>query len=203
MGTGERVSGAAPGEHDGRSRDVAARLGATLRARRRAGELTVQQLADRAGVSRRVLTQIEQGRANPSLATVDRLAHALGVDLATLVGAHPGEPVTVVAPGAAPTIWSSPAGGRGVLHLASAQVGGPELWRLVLAPGDRYEATPDPSGSEELVLVESGVLTLEVTGRLQLPAGASARIASDRAYAFANDSDEPVHLVRVVVIRTG
>ena len=45
--------------------------------------------------------------------------------------------------------------------------------------------------------------TLEVTGRLQLPAGASARIASDRAYAFANDSDEPVHLVRVVVIRTG
>lgn len=198
MDAGERVSAAPEGGRD----DVATRLGTALRARRRAAELTVQQVAERAGVSRRALTQIEQGQGNPSLTTVDRLARALGVDLATLVGAHPGGPVTVIAAGTAPVVWSTPEGGRGVLHAASARLGGPELWRLVLVPGDRYEAAPDPAGSEELVLVESGVLTLEVADRRQLGEGTSVRIASDRPYAFVNDSDEPVHLVRVILINS-
>jgi proteic killer suppression protein len=36
--------------------------------------LTVQELADAAGLSRRMLTQIELGQANPSLVTLDRVA---------------------------------------------------------------------------------------------------------------------------------
>ncbi len=127
-----------------------ARIGAELRARRRAAGLTAQELAARAAVSRRMIGQVEQGQANPSLVTVDKLARALGTDFATLAGAGGAEPV---APGAAAVVWRSAAGGRATLHVTSGQVGGPELWEWELAPGDRYAAEPDPPGSEELLLV--------------------------------------------------
>jgi putative transcriptional regulator len=43
------------------------------------------QLAERSGLSRRTLIEIEQGRTVGTLATVHALAHALGVPVATLV----------------------------------------------------------------------------------------------------------------------
>ncbi len=54
------------------------RLGAAIRARRRALDLTIVELADRAGLSHPFVSQVERGRANPSLESLGRLAHALG-----------------------------------------------------------------------------------------------------------------------------
>ena len=68
----------------GPTTDFLSQLGEQLRARRQDAGLTVQQLADRSGVSRRMLTQIELGQANPSLVTVDKVARALGTDFASL-----------------------------------------------------------------------------------------------------------------------
>jgi transcriptional regulator with XRE-family HTH domain len=131
------------------------RLGVEVRRRRRAGGLTVQGLADRAGLSRRILTQIEQGTANPSLVTVDKIADALGVDFAALAAPSQTEPLHISEP---VEIWRSDAGSRAVLHVASARRGGPELWEWTLQPGDHYQAEADPPGSEELILVTAGRL---------------------------------------------
>jgi len=58
---------------DGRS------LGQWLRRERMAQNLTQRVLAERAGVSRSYLGDIERGRgARPSVATIDRLANAIG-----------------------------------------------------------------------------------------------------------------------------
>ncbi|MFI7705261.1 helix-turn-helix domain-containing protein [Nonomuraea sp. NPDC049480] len=172
------------------------RLGREVRRRRLAADLTVQALADRAGLSRRLLTQIEQGTANPSLVTVDKIARALGVDFAALTVPPGTEPLHVSEP---VVIWRGPAGGRALLHVASARRGGPELWEWTLRSGDRYEAQPDPRGSEELLLVTAGTLLLDVEGRpTRLPAGTSARLTSDRPYAYAAADDDPVSFVRVV-----
>ena len=51
-------------------------------------DITQQQLADAVGVSRGYVAIVEGGRANPSLATVERFGDALGVDL-RLVGRPP------------------------------------------------------------------------------------------------------------------
>ncbi|MGD3112162.1 helix-turn-helix domain-containing protein [Streptomyces sp. YGL11-2] len=173
------------------------RLGREVRSRRQGAGLTVQTLADKAGLSRRMLTQIEQGTANPSLVTVDKIARALGVDFATLIAQPTAEPCHV---STAVEVWSSPAGSRAVLHVTSARRGGAELWEWTLASGDRYLAQPDPPGSEELILVSTGTLLLETEDRtVPLDAGASARLASDRPYAYkAPDDGGPVSFVRVV-----
>jgi transcriptional regulator with XRE-family HTH domain len=179
----------------GPSAQVAERIGREVRRRRLAADLTVQALADRAGLSRRMLTQIEQGGANPSLSTVDKIARALGVDFAALIAAPGAEPLHVSQP---VEVWRSPAGSRALLHVSSARRGGPELWEWTLRPDDRYQAQADPPGSEELLLVTSGTLILETEGRsVRLAAGASARLASDRAYAYTAPGQGAV-FIRVV-----
>ena len=56
-------------------------------ARRRADAgLTYDQLAERTGVSRRTLIEIEQGRTIGTLKTWHALAHALGTSFDTLLG---------------------------------------------------------------------------------------------------------------------
>lgn len=61
-----------------------AALGRELRRQRRARELTVEDLAELAGVSSGFVSQLERGRANPSLSNLQKLAGALGVTLVSL-----------------------------------------------------------------------------------------------------------------------
>ncbi|MFG2268276.1 MULTISPECIES: helix-turn-helix domain-containing protein [Streptomyces] len=194
-----RVEDSAEGkdEAQGPSGDFLAKVGQQVRARRRAAGLTVQALAERAGLSRRMLTMIEQGGANPSLVSVDKIARALGTDFTSLLGNVQGDPVHV--PDRPVQVWESNTGSRGLLHVGSARVGGPELWEWTLQPGDRYDANPDPFGSEELFLVKSGTLVLTVGDRIvRLGAGASARLASDREYRYSAEGAEPAVFIRVV-----
>ncbi len=177
------------------------RVGAQVRRRRKEQALTVQQLADAAGVSRRMLTSIEQGQANPSLVTIDRIARALGTDFASLATDSRAEPVAVHAPGEAAGVWTSPRGSRATLQVATSAQPAAELWEWELAAGDRYEALPDAAGSEELFLVLKGTLTLQVDGVARpVPAGGSARLSSDRAYSYVNAGRGVCRFVRVVRI---
>lgn len=174
------------------------RLGTQVRRRRRDAGLTVQELAEAAGLSRRMLTQVELGQANPSLVTVDKVARALGTDFASLTRDTGAEPVETHAP--ATGVWSSTAGSHAALLVATRQRPAAELWEWTLQPGDRYDALPDPAGSEELFLVLDGTLTLEVEDAppVTVAAGGSARLASDRSYAYANDGPAVARFVRVV-----
>ena len=98
-------------------------------------------------------------------------------------------------------MWSSPAGSSGRLRIAGARQGGAELWEWVLFPGDRYSSEPDPSGSEELVLVQSGTLTLMVEeDEFTLGPGTCARLATDVRYGYRNHGSEPARFVRTTRI---
>lgn len=184
----------------GATAEFVTQVGNEVRRRRKQHGLTVQQLADNSGVSRRMLTLIEQGQANPSLATIDKIARAVGTDFATLASGSRPDPVAVHAPGAAPGVWSSQAGSRASLQVATLARPAAELWDWLLQPGDRYDAQPDAPGSEELFLVVAGELTLEVESMepVSIAAGGSARLASDRQYAYVNNGLEPARFVRVV-----
>ncbi|MGN5381933.1 helix-turn-helix domain-containing protein [Streptomyces lasalocidi] len=174
------------------------RIGGRIRALRKQRGWSVQQLAEAGGLSRRMLTDIELGQANPSLATVDRVARALDTDFAAL--ALPGRDAPDEAhehvEGA--LVWQAPDGSRALL-LGATQDPRAELWRWTLAPGGRYDAEPDRPGAQEIHHVLSGRLTLTLlVGPRALAPGQSAVIASDQEYAYANDGTEPAVFVRVV-----
>ncbi len=56
-------------------------IGESIRERRIELGLTQQDLADYAGVSLRMIVSIENGKANPSLSAVNKIAGVLGLKL--------------------------------------------------------------------------------------------------------------------------
>jgi transcriptional regulator with XRE-family HTH domain len=80
---------------DAEARDVATaeRLSRRLRLARQLRGLTLQALADAAGCSESLLSRIENGKASPSLTTLDRLSRALETGIGWLLDERvPGEP---------------------------------------------------------------------------------------------------------------
>src|SRR5690606_35666407 len=65
---------------------AARRLGEMIR-RARSGRFTVQELARRAGIAAGSLSQIERGKGNPSIRTLQKIADVLGLRIGDLVEA--------------------------------------------------------------------------------------------------------------------
>jgi transcriptional regulator with XRE-family HTH domain len=164
---------------------VAAELGARVRSARGQRRWTLDELAARSTVSRRLLVQIERGDANPSLATLLKLAAALGITLTDLVAGKPEtDSVAVVAGQDAMTLWSTPAGSAARLLVSHGAV---ELWSWTLAPGDRRESEPHRPGSVELIAVDTGTVALEVgRHRVVVAAGDSAWFDATLPHSYAN-----------------
>ena len=62
-------------------------IGAGLRRARRGREMTLREVAHAAGVTESFLSQVERGVASPSIASVQRIARALGQDGSPVAGA--------------------------------------------------------------------------------------------------------------------
>lgn len=165
------------------SRTLARRVGSL----RKAKQLSFDDLAARSGVSKGMLVQIEQGRANPSIATLSKLAASLWVSVPDLITAadETKSPVRVVAPGSMPLLWKGPKGGSALILVGSEGPDMLELWDWTLMPSERYEAKPHASGTLELIHVTDGSLILEVAGTSHVvKAGASAFARTDRSHAY-------------------
>lgn len=60
-------------------------LGIFIRSFRQANGESLQSLADRSGVSRSMIAQIESGQKNPTISVLDKLARAMAIKLEDLV----------------------------------------------------------------------------------------------------------------------
>ena len=174
-------------------------VSARIRDRRRDQRLSLDRLAALAGVSKGMLVQIEQGQANPSIATLCKVAAALGASVADLVqvaGRHPAE----VMPAASPRLlWRGPKGGSATLLVGSAGPDMLELWSWELRPGERYDAPAHPEGTQELLHVVRGRLALafgEVSYVIET--GGSAVAQTDRPHAYACDGKRAAQFTMVV-----
>jgi transcriptional regulator with XRE-family HTH domain len=122
--------------------------------RQRAG-LTLQELADRAGLGRSTLAQLETGRGNPSIETLWALGRALGVPFGALV--EPSAPdVRVVRAPEALQVASDTATMIARLMASTHRRGALEVYALHLEPGASREAAPHTAGVTEHVLVTAG-----------------------------------------------
>jgi transcriptional regulator with XRE-family HTH domain len=167
--------------------ELALAIGARVRRERQSRRWTLDQLAEVAGVSRRMVVNVEQGAANPSVGTLLRISDALGVGLPSLVEHPRPKPVKVTRHGEGAVLWTGEAGGRGVLVAGTEPPDVVELWDWTLGAGDAHVSEAHTVGTRELVQVQQGSITIEVGDQsVSLAVGDAISYPGDVAHTYAN-----------------
>jgi transcriptional regulator with XRE-family HTH domain len=170
-------------------------LASNVRTFRKAKGWSLQRLIEESGVSKRMLTLIEKGEANPSVKTIDRIAQGLGVSFGELLSVSEGSQVQVFTSSdfVLKKIDQKGSRTRVLTTLAPRPL---ELWEWTLAAGASHTATPDRPGSQAILLVLAGELSLETENETHLiRKGSAARFASDQPYSFYAPAKKKVHFV--------
>lgn len=172
---------------------LAAAIGERVRQHRQVRRWTLDQLAEAADVSRRMLVNIEQGTSNPSIGILLKLSDALGVGLPALVAPPaPGSLVKVTRAGAGPVLWQGAEGGRAVLVAGTTAPDVVELWDWTLARSERYASEAHAGGTRELLQVLHGTVDVEVAeDTTRLGTGDAATFPGDVAHAYVNAGTGP------------
>jgi transcriptional regulator with XRE-family HTH domain len=140
-------------------------VGAKLREQRRHLNLTLQEVADRAGITKGFLSEVERDRATPSVATLLRLRDVLSLSVTTLFRSSLPQ---VVRQGERQSI---PYGGIG---MSCALLSARNAHRAIavygrFAPGGRSGDEPHTLDcDEEIILITSGSLEVTVSGETHL-----------------------------------
>ena len=173
-------------------------LGARVRQLRAAQDLSLRALAARSGFSPSFISQLEADQVSPSLPSLQRIAHALGVTLSRFFSALEAPPRRLVRRGE-----------RGVYHsdwsrtVAEALTdGAPErqlaAFQLTVDPGGRSGSRPAPGRQDTLLVLLAGALV--VTGPAEetpLTGGDAAYIAAGEPFGWENRADNPATLLLV------
>ncbi len=175
------------------TRSLSQAIGRRVKHERTARRWTLDRLAEAAGVSRRMVVNVEKGEANPSVATLVRISDALGIGLPSLVEAPTASETRVTRRGEGSVLWRGRNGGSGVLLVGTRTPDSVELWEWNLGPDDEHRSDAHARGTRELLQVHSGSMSVRSGNELQdLTAGDAIVFAGDVAHAYANTGSSPV-----------
>jgi transcriptional regulator with XRE-family HTH domain len=197
-------------------------IGDRLRAERQARNLSLRDLADRLGVSASLISQIETGRARPSVSTLYAIAAELAVSIDELLflDADRRGPPSFASRGAT---GSAPSPGRGGpvqraadrkrIRLASGVVwerltteSDPDLEFLYVTYEVGGASSPEREfqrhGGHEWGFVLSGVLSVTIGfDEYELDPGDTVSIPSTTPHRLVNHGSDPVHAIWFVLGR--
>jgi transcriptional regulator with XRE-family HTH domain len=158
-------------------------IGDRLRTARERRGFTLEQLADKAGLSKAHLSRLESGERQPSIAALLELSAVLGARVSTLLGEDvDGAPISLHGP----VEPRHEAGGLSIAPLSGyADSRALEALRISVQPG-RAPTSPARHRGEEWLYVLTGTLELEYAGDLfELTAGMSAHFDADRPHRMS------------------
>ncbi|WP_417451796.1 helix-turn-helix domain-containing protein [Kordiimonas sp.] len=180
-------------------------VGQKIKALRAERKLTLDGLAKASGVSKSMLSQIERGLTNPTLATIWSLTQSLGIDISTLLGepddsAANAPAFDIVKSYQTPEIQS--ADGKCTLRILGPidLVSRTEWYDMRLEGGGQLNSDGHGSGTVEHLTVLEGILWVKNgDSRKQLEAGDTARYEADVPHVIENRSDAPARALMMVI----
>jgi transcriptional regulator with XRE-family HTH domain len=177
-------------------------LGRAIHARRGALSLTLNELAERAHVSRAMLSDIERGAKTPSIRVVCQIAEALDTPVSRLLGEQPAAPEAIsVARAADQRRLIDPHSGveRRLLAPAFLRRGIEVVW-YVIPPGQKTDIFPaHRHGVAEQITVIQGRLRCYLGAQeVTLDAGDSVAFNADVPHDFHNVGPEPCHYLLLI-----
>ena len=174
-------------------------VGERLRAIRRLRRATLKTVADRANLSESFLSQVERGRANASIASLKRLASALGVNVADLFepNGSPSRP-RVLRRESRPALSFGTLGRKYMLTprpLEHLQVIVGELE----AGGSTGDEPYTHGDSEELLVVLAGIVSLQLGSEIfELSAGDSIDYRSSMPHRLTNIGGDSTEVMWII-----
>ena len=177
-------------------------VGEVIRELREQHHLSVRTLASKSGFSPSFISQVENGQASPSIASLERLAAALGVRLGDFFRAVEPITPTPVRAAARPAVqseWS-----RARLECL-APIGPTSEWQAVmiaLNPGGARGKRTHVSAAEQFALIFEGeaVLTLD-SQEYVLQRGDAITIPAGVPHRWENKTGSPSQIVLMTAAR--
>jgi transcriptional regulator with XRE-family HTH domain len=185
---------------DRRSSDASteARVGDVLKRAREARGLSLRTLASRAGFSPSFLSQVENGQASPSIASLEKIVAEVGLTLAGLFEAsHPAVPHVVRAE-SRPGFHSSWSRARVESLAPTDERRSLEAIAVTLAPTGSSGKHNSAHAADQFVFVLTGALVLFLgEDRVDLNAGDSVLIPRKTLHRFHNEQSVPAQVLLV------
>lgn len=176
-----------------------------VREMRKKKDWTLQQLASVSGVSRSMLSQIERGEANPTLAVAYRIAQAFGMTLGELTDVPTPQPhIDIVRHDDSAYLFCDDAVCRirtlSPLHLEKDV----EAYELTLHPHGTLASSPHYRGAREVLSIQRGAVRVTSGGETcELRQGDSAHYPADVPHAIENLAAEDTLAFLVVIYHEG
>ncbi|MGB2953333.1 MAG: XRE family transcriptional regulator [Gaiellaceae bacterium] len=173
-------------------------VGQRLRVLRRLRRCTLRTVADRAGLSESFLSQVELGRASASIASLRRIAQALGVSVADLFEPSGMPRPRVLRRDERPALSFGILGRK--LLLTPRPLQHLEVFVGELDPGGSTGNEPYSHGdSEELFVVLSGSVQLALGGELhELESGDSIDYRSSTPHRISNVGEDLAEVMWII-----
>ncbi len=178
-------------------------LGPRIKALRAERALQQRQLAEKAGLTPSLLSQIESGRLTPSIHTLGKLAGALGVSIASLFEAAPHGRLHITRKAQYPVVSFD--GSSEKWHVLGAGLFQGKIRAVISSLGPRSKGVKtdkvilDP-GQMKLFYVLEGKVGLQYNGEThELEAGDSAYLDGGTPHGWENLGTRPAKALWVIL----
>jgi transcriptional regulator with XRE-family HTH domain len=179
--------GAAPAKGPQRSDDLAPTVGVNLRRLRSKRGLSLERLAQRSGVSRAMLSQIELGQSAPTINSLWKIARALDVTFSALIALRDESPPRVLRPEGSKVLTNREGSFTSRALFPFDEARRTEFYELRLRAGGGELAEPHPPGTRENLIVTAGSVEVGVeAATYQLRTGDAILFAADVPHRYVN-----------------
>lgn len=154
--------------------------------------LSIGQLAEKTGLSKVMLSQLERGGSNPTINNIWKIATALNVPYTALLDSK-GAEASVIRCADLPLQSSEDGHYRLVCYYTDSAERNFEWFRMELDAGSKYISPGHKNRSSEYIIVQTGSLGIETQGHVyHLNAGDSISFQAAEQHKYFNDTDVPV-----------
>ncbi|MDV6236442.1 XRE family transcriptional regulator [Leptospira ellisii] len=163
---------------------------------------SLDKLASRCGVSRAMLSQIEQGKSVPTISVLWKIANGLNVPFSELLKEKGTEGIIVMKAENTKVLFSSSKvfSSRALFPYNGNRK--TEFYELILKPGGIEVAEPHQSGTTENIVVVSGKLRLRVGEKVvELEPKDSVFFRADIPHEYSNPTDQETLMYLVMDYR--
>ena len=165
-------------------------IGSNIMTERKKHGMSLEDLAEKSGVSKSMLSQIEQEKTNPTVITVWKISRALGVDVQQLMETNNPVNIEVIRSEDASVIYTNDKLCTIKINTPIHTIDNLELYLIFFKPGGVMASMPHYPNTEEFLTVIRGKLKLTAGEKSTLlNQGDTARYKADMEHSIENIGD--------------